>query len=1389
MKAVIIGAAAVAAAGVNGEAAPKRALQDVTIGDSGMVTGWTTGGPAPKYWFDFSNPATCVDQGKTVMGFDGKSKLHLKGGRPGFVCNQGWRDDNYAYPAAVLTAATTKVTPAPGYAVNYTGPAMASGGNVAGAAAAWACPAADGTNNFVSGYCSASGQSLTGLLCKAGYAITTGVNAAGVVTASTAHGMSTTQLASVASGATGQAGAISAVGDVKCVPINECSTSQTVTLAKHQCNDYATCTDGPSGAGYKCACNTYETNYQTTKDGAGAVAIGKQSAWDNNAACSALSGTGVGIYDWSAGIGGTPGLCNGLKGQTQKITGTGMPERVFGTFETTVYTSSVSGEGNDVFYNSNAGMTSLTNSFSSEGVSNGMYSSGFKSHLGCGIQACERLFTDNNVNNEVGAHWYNHSNWTNVTYADNCTADSLDYTGPSMNCTNGTTGENRPNCSDGHWNGSTAQHGGATQARQLGEVAHVGAGRKLFEARRLQANNDTNTSSAAAGASPTAAALPPNVSVTLAPPHAFFRGSGVAGTDRKAKDVFNILHFDGIQDYAEMEAGDMTAGHAIGAANYRGSPYMTAAQRTAAAAAYGRYPTSSNADGTAKDMIEGADGADSQATFMFTFATTSTAMMGLMEGYGTEDGRSTNNQYGTMDFANISTTDFLEVNKMMNDLVQISLDNKRVSMRAFGYATQNAPNAHPLTSSINFVNYRTSADAYTVAPSPVPSTAAGLANYVTLFVTTGGATTATMGAVHTANSGAAAAAVAGKNCNYPKKVCELEEPMYNGSYTGEARRLTESPAVKKFQAALRKLAVLTLNADDSTTCDPVNQLTGAATVTGSDGIPPIRRAQRLYALGRQQFTPDISETKEAAFGACLGGCCCSTYQNASAAGACGSGATKGNPDKLNLQHFKYFSGNMRNFGVWNKALTAAEMHTIMTNLDMAVSGDAPTSSSTADSSTDGANDEYWHVCRTGIVNETDPCLAGNASHTLAERFALSTDADCANTTECAEHSNSFQPVWNRNPAGASVTCNIDQLKFSMKFKVNVSSAADIAACIAAGTCVDDAGAAVKIPTLGGLTALPGGSEFGFNMTVELGEALATGIKYVLMEAENDAEGCTLAPATALLDADPTDAVKETKTVSAASGACPKKFHFNSAANTGFTYAYKNNWHFEHLMNETDGLAEYGLSIDSFDTVSTTTETHLDEAERGEDNVASAAQLLTAINSTTGEVELKFNRKLTFTMKGVTDNVADVIMESLEDEYYSDLISPVLHYLKHVAFTSTSTLPAAYQVDLTTGAGLELYTAVGSESNIFNNVNMTLAAGACTVTDSYGVVRGPNGPDGSTSTSTSDSQTGSPGTSTDDDGTTTTTAAKKKSSNAFRATGVSALASVFALIFAVFFSRQ
>jgi hypothetical protein len=76
-----------------------------------------------------------------------------------------------------------------------------------------------------------------------------------------------------------------------------------------------------------------------------------------------------------------------------------------------------------------------------------------------------------------------------------------------------------------------------------------------------------------------------------------------------------------------------------------------------------------------------------------------------------------------------------------------------------------------------------------------------------------------------------------------------------------------------------------------------------------------------------------------------------------------------------------------------------------------------------------------------------------------------------------------------------------------------------------------------------------------------------------------------------------------------------------------------------------------------------------------------------------------------------------------------------------------------------------------------------------VTDSYGVVRTATGPDGSTSTSTSNSQTGSPGTSTDDDDTTTTTAAKKKSSNAFRATGVSALASVFALLFAVFFNRQ
>lgn len=65
--------------------------------------------------------------------------------------------------------------------------------------------------------------------------------------------------------------------------------------------------------------------------------------------------------------------------------------------------------------------------------------------------------------------------------------------------------------------------------------------------------------------------------MTLAPDHAFFRKAATtAGTDDGAKDVFNVLHFDGTQDYAEMEAGDMTAGHAIGARKFKGTPFSAA---------------------------------------------------------------------------------------------------------------------------------------------------------------------------------------------------------------------------------------------------------------------------------------------------------------------------------------------------------------------------------------------------------------------------------------------------------------------------------------------------------------------------------------------------------------------------------------------------------------------------------------------------------------------------------------------------------------------------------------------------------------------------------------------------------------------------------------------
>jgi len=426
------------------------------------------------------------------------------------------------------------------------------------------------------------------------------------------------------------------------------------------------------------------------------------------------------------------------------------------------------------------------------------------------------------------------------------------------------------------------------------------------------------------------------------------------------------------------------------------------------------------------------------------------------------------------------------------------------------------------------------------------------------------------------------------------------------------------------------------------------------------------------------------------------------------------------------------------------------------------------------SSGGGSDDEYWHICRDKF-NES--ALSGNSSMTLAERMTASgcTTTSCvANTTECEEHSNSLLPIWHANPAGAELTCEIRQVKMEMRFQANASaSAAELLACFTAGTC-----SSADLPSFDDLVALPGMAATGFNFTTDILKNLGKAVEYTLKHALNDNEGCTAAAATDLLDEDPTDTVAETKTVTALSNPCPKPFKGrNDGANT---YSDVDKFvTFTSLMNTTTA-GDYGLSISQFGTPSVETDAHLTATEQV--SQLTLATLADAINATTGVITIGINSKVEFKLKGVTDNVATVIGEAVEDTYYSDLIPSFLYHMKR-------------QYDTTRPTGMIAFPG----GDYLRNVNMTLAEGGCTMVDSYGQSMKFDGSlvgdqststSGSSSSSTSGTDTSSDSSSsTADAGAAAVAAKKKKSSNAFRSTGVSMLASVAVLLSALFFSRH
>jgi hypothetical protein len=479
-----------------------------------------------------------------------------------------------------------------------------------------------------------------------------------------------------------------------------------------------------------------------------------------------------------------------------------------------------------------------------------------------------------------------------------------------------------------------------------------------------------------------------------------------------------------------------------------------------------------------------------------------------------------------------------------------------------------------------------------------------------------------------------------------------------------------------------------------------------------------------------------------------------------------------------LDHYDYFKGSMRNFGVFDGQLTATEMDDIVKNLKLhdettKTAGTSTSSSSSTSGSSATDDDEYWHICRNKF-NES--ALSGNSSMTLAERMTASgcTSSSCvANTTECEEHSNSLKPIWHANPAGAELTCEIRQIKMEMRFGANASaSLSELTACFTAGTC-----SGADLPSIADLIALPGMAATGFNFTTDVLKNLGKAVEYTLKHAMNDDDGCTPAVATALLDEDPTDTVAETKTVTSSSKACPKYFKGrNDGANT---YSDVDKFvTFTSLMNTTTA-GDYGLTISQFGVPSDEDDAHLTATEQV--SQLANSNLATAINATTGEITIGINSKVEFKLKGVTDNVAAVIGEAVEDTYYSDLIPSFLYHMKK-------------QYDTTRPTGMVAFPG----GDYLRNVNMTLASGGCTMVDSYGQSLKfdgsdvGNGPNPSNSGSTSQSASSSNSDQSDspvDDGTGVVAAKKKKSSNAFRSTGVSMFASVAVLLSALLLSRH
>ena len=539
----------------------------------------------------------------------------------------------------------------------------------------------------------------------------------------------------------------------------------------------------------------------------------------------------------------------------------------------------------------------------------------------------------------------------------------------------------------------------------------------------------------------------------------------------------------------------------MGSTEYLGTPYDSTFAATAITQKYAKVGMEAEAASTAAKTINPTT--DGAATFMFTFATDGTGKQALLEGYSTGHKDPNSGQYGSFNMMNTSSMDYVLVNKLMNDLLQIQLDGAKMYVRSFGHTSIMANNygsldKHPLANSINFVNYESATiskvGTYTGTTKPA------VTDFVTVFVTTGEATK--MGDVYEVTTTANSAAKSGKNCNYPKQYCTMEQTwaaISTGSGTNTTSRRLSTAEAKFGQAierSLRKLSATVAAADipyttNSDTCDPAT-FSG----TGRAGIPPIRKAQRLYALGRQQNTLNMGDAKAAAFSTCASDCCCGAYVNSSI-GNCGSAATEFNPSStpMALSHYDYFKGSMRNFGVFEGQLTTTEMDTIVTNLKLHPAkspATAPGGGPTPAPAPGGGNDnDYWHICRDKF-NES--ALSGNSSMTLAERMTASgcTTSSCvANTTECEEHSNSLLPIWHANPAGAELTCEIRQVKMEMRFQANASaSAAELLACFTAGTC-----SSADLPSFDDLVALPGMAATGFNFTTDILKNLGKAVEY------------------------------------------------------------------------------------------------------------------------------------------------------------------------------------------------------------------------------------------------------------------------------------------------------